>query len=107
VRYSSLAAIHNMLPDINQPRARLTFRFVVLLGPAFVVCGCGAPSLIVAGAYFPAWLVCAILAVLVAAMARAVMVATRLSRLIPFQLAVCISIGAIVALVTWFFWGVS
>jgi len=38
---------------------------------------------------------------------RAVMVATRLSQLIPFQLAVCTSIGVIVALIVWFIWGVS
>jgi hypothetical protein len=61
----------------------------------------------VAGAYFPAWLVCAILAVVVASVVRAVMVATRLSQLIPFQLAVCTSIGVIVALIVWFIWGVS
>jgi hypothetical protein len=95
------------MPGTNQPRARLPFRFALLLGPAFLVSGCGAPSLIIAGAYFPAWLVCAILAVLVAAVVRALMVATRLSQLIPFQLAVCTSIGAIVALIVWFMWGVS
>jgi hypothetical protein len=96
-----------MLPDTNQPRARLTLRFTVLLGPTFLVCGCGAPSLIIAGAYFPAWLMCAILAVAVGAVVRAVMVATRLSERIPFQLAVCTSIGVIVSLIVWFIWGVS
>jgi hypothetical protein len=99
--------IHNMFPDMNQPLARLVLRSAVRLGPTLVVCGCGAPSVIVAGAYFPAWLVCAILAVVVASVARAVMVATRLSHLIPFQLAVCTSIGVIVALIVWFTWGVS
>jgi hypothetical protein len=94
-----------MFPDINQPLGRL--RSAVRLGPTFLVCGCGAPSLIVAGAYFPAWLVCAILAVVVASVVRTVMVATRLSQLIPFQLAVCTSIGVIVALIVWFIWGVS
>ena len=96
-----------MFPGLKQPRTRLTLRFAFLIGPTFFFSGCGAPSLIIAGAYFPAWLLCAILAVLVAAVVRAVMVATRLSQLIPFQLAVCTSIGAIVALVVWFIWGVS
>jgi hypothetical protein len=104
---SILGAIHNLFPDINQPCARLALRFTALLGPTFLVCGCGAPSLIIAGAYFPAWLLCAILAVVVASVVRAVMVAARLSQLIPFQLAVCTSIGAIVALIVWFIWGVS
>ena len=100
-------AMHNVFLGTNQPRARLALRVVVLIGYAIAACGCGAPSLIIAGAYFPAWLLCAILAVLVAAVVRAVMVATRLSQLIPFQLAVCTSIGVIVALVVWFMWGVS
>jgi hypothetical protein len=96
-----------MFLSTNQSRELLTFGFAVLLGPTFLVCGCGAPSLIIAGAYFPAWLVCAILAVVVAAVVRGIMVATRLSQFIPFQLAVCSSIGAIVALIVWFIWGVS
>jgi hypothetical protein len=50
---------------------------------------------------------CAILAVAVGAVVRAVMVATRLSERIPFQLAVCTSIGVIVSLIVWFIWGVS
>jgi hypothetical protein len=91
----------------RKSRRLLTFGFAVLLGPTLLVCGCGAPSLIIAGAYFPAWLLCAILAVVVAAVVRAVMVATRLSQLIPFQLAVCTSVGAIAALIVWFIWGVS
>ena len=67
--------------------------------------GCtGAPSLTIAGAYFPAWLLCAILAVLVALLARVFMVATRLSNYIPFQLAVCFSIGIIAALILWQLW---
>ena len=100
-------AMHNVFLGTNQPSARLALRVVVLIGYALAACGCGAPSLIIAGAYFPAWLMCAILAVVVATILRAVMVATRLSQLIPFQLAVCTSIGAIVALIVWFMWGVS
>lgn len=96
-----------MFLSIKRPRARPALRFAVLFASTFLVCGCGAPSLIIAGAYFPAWLVCAILAVVVAAVVRAVMVATRLSQLIPYQLAVCTSIGAIAALIVWFIWGVS
>jgi hypothetical protein len=96
-----------MFPGTNRPRVRPALRFVVLLGHTFLVCGCGAPSLIIAGAYFPAWLLCAIIAVVVASVVRGVMVATRLSQLIPFQLAVCTSIGVIVALIVWFIWGVS
>ena len=66
-------------------------------------CG-GAPSVTIAGAYFPAWLLCAVIAVLMAAFIRALMVATRVADYIPYQLAVCCSAGAIVALLLWHFW---
>ena len=67
--------------------------------------GCGgAPTLTIAGAYFPAWLFCAIVAVVVAAIARVLMVVTGLARLVPLQLAVCISIGILVAVAVWKVW---
>ena len=67
--------------------------------------GCsGAPSLIFAGAYFPAWLFCSIVAVIVAALVRGVMVATGLVRVIPLQLAFCTSIGILVAVLIWKIW---
>lgn len=81
--------------------------FLVGLGAALALClsGCnGAPSLTIAGAYFPAWLLCAIIAVVVAIVVRSIMVATGLSNRIPFQLAVCLSIGVIVALIFWRLW---
>jgi len=74
------------------------FSMVFLAG-----CG-GAPSVTIAGAYFPAWLFCAIVAVVVAAMARGVMVATGLVRVIPLQLAVCMSIGILMAVAVWKVW---
>ena len=78
---------------------------VLLLGQAFCSTGCGgAPSVTIAGAYFPAWLLCAVMAVLVAVFIRALMVATRLANYIPYQLAVCCSVGTIVALIMWHFW---
>lgn len=66
----------------------------------------GAPSITIAGAYFPAWLLCAIVAVAVAVIVRILMAATGLSNRIPYQLAVCLSVGAIVALILWQLWAV-
>ncbi len=77
----------------------LILRSALLPGYVLFLCGCRAPLLTVAGAYFPAWLACATLAVVVACLARAVMVATQISQLIPFQLLVCVSIGRIAALI--------
>ena len=76
-----------------------------LAGPTLCLTGCGmAPALTIAGAYFPAWLLCAIVAVVVAAMARLLMVVTGLSNRMPFQLAVCLSFGVFVALALWRLW---
>lgn len=84
--------------------ARL-FSAVLLLGQAICLTGCGgAPSVTIAGAYFPAWLLCAVIGVLVAAFIRAIMVATGLANHIPYQLLVCCSIGAIFALILWHLW---
>lgn len=78
---------------------------MLLLVQAFCSVGCGgAPTVTIAGAYFPAWLLCGVIAVLVAAFCRALMVATRLADYIPYQLAVCSSAGAIVALILWYVW---
>ena len=88
---------------INRPTRLVSS--ALLLGQAFSSTGCGgAPSVTIAGAYFPAWLLCAIIAVLVAAFIRAAMVATGLANFIPYQLAVCCSAGVIVALILWHFW---
>jgi hypothetical protein len=68
--------------------------------------GCAsAPTITLAGAYFPAWLLCAIFAVLVASATHIFMSVTKLSNRIPFELAVCASLGVIAALALWRFWG--
>ena len=78
---------------------------VLLLGQAVCLTGCsGAPAVTIAGAYFPAWLLCAVIAVVAAVFIRLLMVATGLANFIPYQLAVCCSAGVIVALVLWHLW---
>ena len=78
---------------------------VSVAGGTLSLTGCGgAPSVTVAGAYFPAWLLCGLFAVLVAVIVRVLMVVTGLSNHVPYQLAVCSSIGVIIALVVWQFW---
>ena len=78
---------------------------VLLLGQVICSTGCGgAPSVTIAGAYFPAWLLCAVIAVVAAVFIRALMVATGLANYIPYQLAVCCSAGAILALILFHLW---
>jgi len=60
-----------------------------------------APSFILFGAYFPGWLLCALFGVLGAIGARIVMVVTKLSEVLPFQMLVCVSVGLIIAASVW------
>jgi hypothetical protein len=64
----------------------------------------GAPSFILFGAYFPAWMFCAVIGIAGALAARITMVATGLSETVPLQLFVCASIGLIVAVSAWLLW---
>lgn len=72
-----------------------------LLGPAVgVLAGCSArsaPALVLFGAYFPDWLVFAILAVVVAIAARIVFGLAGLAQAVPFSLFTCLAIGILVA----------
>ena len=84
--------------------SRLT-RLVVtmsLFGETCWSTGCsGAPSITIAGAYFPAWLLCGVIGIVGAAGARVVLTTATLGDVIPFQLAVCTAVGVIVALLSW------
>ncbi len=102
---------HRTIPKTVGERQLRGDRFSRLLsialagGGAFSMAGCGgAPSITIAGAYFPAWLLCALFAVVVAAITRAVMVATGLANHIPYQLAVCLSVGVIAGVILWRLW---
>lgn len=72
-----------------------------------VLSGCrerGAPSFSLVGAYFPAWMVCALIGIIAAIGARAAFIVTGLAGVLPFQLFVCASIGVCFALLAWLLW---
>jgi hypothetical protein len=76
----------------------------VLALPLLSLGGCseaGAPSFDIFGAFFPAWLLCAVLGIFIALGARIFFAARNLTDVLPFQLSVCTSLGAIFALVLW------
>jgi hypothetical protein len=81
---------------------------VLLLGViAIALSGCaprGAPSFVLFGAYFPAWMLVAGIGILVAAAARALSLATGMADALPFQLALCTSVGVIAAVLVWLIW---
>jgi hypothetical protein len=64
----------------------------------------GAPSFVLFGAYFPAWMLVALAGIVAGAAARAVMVATGLAELVAYPLLTCTSIGVTVAVVVWLIW---
>jgi hypothetical protein len=84
-------------------RAASPLRSVVLL-MASCLAGCstsGAPSFDLFGAFFPAWLLCGIIGIAGAVIARVIFVGTGLANTLPYQLAVCVAIGVITALLVW------
>ena len=60
-----------------------------------------APSYELFGAYFPAWMLCALVGIGAAAGARAILTIPRFDGVVPFQLAVCTAVGVAVALLIW------
>jgi YtcA family len=87
--------------DMSRPRLRAARIVLVLAVLALAGCSTGAPSFVLFGAFFPAWLLCGTLGVFGAALARVAFVATGLSNVLPYQLFVCAAVGFIVALLVW------
>jgi hypothetical protein len=80
---------------------------LLMLFIAIGTSGCSlraAPSFVLFGAYFPAWLLLGLIAILVAVVARAAFVATGLGNVVPFQLLVCVSVGVTAAVLAWLIW---
>jgi YtcA family len=97
-----------MSPDAAQAPIRVagqgTLPAAFLLPALLSLSGCGAagaPSYDLFGAFFPAWLLCGIIGIAGAAVARAAFVSSGLANTLPYQLAVCAAIGVITALLVW------
>ena len=60
-----------------------------------------APTLSLFGAYFPVWILCGVVGVLAAAIARSVLVKSGLAESVPAQLFVCSGAGVIAACLLW------
>jgi hypothetical protein len=61
----------------------------------------GAPSYELFGAFFPAWMLCALVGVIGAATTRVVLTTATFRDWIPFPLAVCTAVGVIMGLLVW------
>ena len=64
----------------------------------------GAPSLVIAGSYFPGWMFCAVIGIVSAIAVRIGFVASGLATVLPFQLFVCSAIGLCCGLLAWLLW---
>ena len=53
------------------------------------------------GASFPGWMLCSVIGIASAAIARATLVRTGLSNALPYPLFLCTAIGTIVAVLAW------
>lgn len=79
-------------------------RAVLALVMSCMLSGCSrgaAPSFELFGAFFPAWMLCALIGILGAAGTRVVLTTPALNGGMPFQLGVCTALGVIVALFSW------
>jgi len=84
-------------------RANLPARAALYLG-CLSSSGCaaaGAPSFELFGAYFPGWMFCASIGIAAAVAARAGLVASGLSDILPYQLFVCAAIGLVAGVLAW------
>ncbi|NPT47859.1 hypothetical protein GNZ12_42535 [Paraburkholderia sp. 1N] len=61
----------------------------------------GAPSYEIFGAYFPLWLLSAVVGLVGALIAHRIFVSTGWAQIVPFQLSVCVAIGLTVCVLFW------
>jgi hypothetical protein len=76
-----------------------------LLSSALSACEVsGAPSIVIAGSYFPGWMFCALIGIIAAIGIRAGFVASGLASILPLQLFVCGACGVCCGLLAWLLW---
>ena len=83
---------------------RLLPRAVPVIVMSCMLTGCSftdAPSFEFFGAYFPAWMLCGLIGIVGAAGTRLVLTAPTVHDVVPFQLAVCTSVGVIAGTLSW------
>ena len=67
--------------------------------------GCnGAPSRNILGSYFPSWMVCALVGIAIAAIARGILKSTGLLQELPAPFVVIVAIGCAATFALWLLW---
>ena len=76
----------------------------LLLIMSGMMAGCSlgvAPSFELFGAFFPAWMLCALIGIVAAGGTRVLLTTPAFNGVVPFQLGVCTAGGLVVALLSW------
>jgi hypothetical protein len=67
--------------------------------------GCnGAPSRNILGSYFPSWMVCALIGIAVAGIARAILKASGILHELPIPVVVLLAVGCAATFTLWLIW---
>src|SRR5262249_60537303 len=79
-------------------------RAVLLVVASCMLTGCSlaaAPSFELFGAYFPAWMLCALIGIVGAISTRVALTTPGFGGMVPFHFAVCTAVGVILGLLSW------
>ena len=86
---------------------RLTYGYfrLSLLSAFASLAGCdGAPSRNILGSYFPSWMVCALVGIAIAGIARVILKSTGLLQELPAPFVVIVAIGCAATFALWLLW---
>ena len=99
---NDLTRICKMLDLNNESPLRATVAIsAVLCGTA----GCsGAPAHDILGSYFPSWMICVLLGLILALVTRQILVATRIDEALPAPVVVYLFIAVAFAFALWLLW---
>ena len=96
-----------MIFDVIMPKQN-AFVILIALRKVWVVLllpGCaGSPDLVIAGAYFPAWLICCVIAAVSALVLHGVLLVSPWRNTWPLQLSLCGALGAVAGALVWLYW---
>jgi hypothetical protein len=93
-------AVSRCLADGYIPASRF-----LLLSIFTTLGGCnGAPSRNILGSYFPSWMVCALVGIAIAGIARVILRSTGLLQELPAPFVVLLAIGCAATFTVWLLW---
>lgn len=90
--------------SVTQPTPPACLKPVATTVGLLALTGCslhGAPSFPLVGAYFPAWMMCAIIGILAAVGFRVAFLALGIDTILRFRLFTYVSLGVLMALLVW------